>query len=66
MKELTTREKQILKLISTGKTNSEIAQDLNLSVHTIKANVNSIFQKLNVNLRLQAVIKALNENILEH
>ncbi len=66
MVELTSREKEILKLISAGKTNLEIAKIMNLSIHTIKANVTCIFQKLNVKFRLQAVIKALEENLLEN
>ncbi len=62
---LTLREKEILKLIYYGKTNKEIAQILHLSVHTIKFYITSIFKKLKVDYRIQAVVKAMGENLIE-
>ncbi len=61
---LTTREKQILKLITEGLPNSEIAKQLYVSVNTTKVHVASILQKLEVDDRLQAAIKALKEHIV--
>lgn len=61
---LTSRERQILKLISEGCNNVEIAKRLIVSVNTTKVHVASILQKLEVDDRLQAAVKALKENIV--
>ena len=61
---LTTREAQILKLITEGFNNTEIAKHLFVSVNTTKVHVASILQKLEVEDRLQAAVKALKENIV--
>lgn len=61
---LTAREKQILKLITEGYSNVEIAKNLFVSVNTTKVHVASILQKLEVDDRLQAAIKALKERIV--
>ena len=61
---LTTRERQILKLITEGYSNVEIAKNLFVSVNTTKVHVASILQKLEGDDRLQAAIKALKEHIV--
>lgn len=61
---LTTRETQILKLITEGYSNSEIASKLFVSINTTKAHVASILQKLEVDDRLQAALKALKERLV--
>ena len=60
--DLTSREKQILKLMTEGYSNMEIAQLLVISINTTKAHVASILQKLEVDDRLQAALKALKNN----
>jgi ATP/maltotriose-dependent transcriptional regulator MalT len=55
---LSNREMDVLKLISEGLTNQEIAQRLYLSTNTIKSHSIKIYRKLNVNNRNQAVSKA--------
>ena len=62
--DLTAREAQILKLMTEGYSNMEIAQHLVISVNTTKAHVASILQKLEVDDRLQAALKALKNNIV--
>ena len=62
--DLTTREAQILKLMTEGYSNMEIAQHLVISVNTTKAHVASILQKLEVDDRLQAALKALKYKIV--
>jgi DNA-binding NarL/FixJ family response regulator len=62
--ELTERELEVLQLIVEGKSNPEIAEQLCISIHTAKAHVGSILNKLCVNDRVQAAIKALKENIV--
>lgn len=61
---LTTREAQILKLITNGYSNNEIAKELFVSINTTKAHVASILQKLEVEDRLQAALKALKNKIV--
>ena len=60
---LTARESQILKLITEGYSNIEIANELFVSINTTKAHVASILQKLEVDDRLQAALKALKERL---
>lgn len=62
--DLTAREAQILKLMTEGYSNMEIARRLVISVNTTKAHVASILQKLEVDDRLQAAIKALKYKIV--
>ena len=51
--DLSEQERRMLPLIVEGKTNREIAEQLSLSPHTIKAYVSSALQKLNVNRRVE-------------
>jgi two-component system NarL family response regulator len=60
---LTPREQEVLKLLATGSTNKEIAQDLFISEKTVKCHVNNIFKKLNVTRRLQAVLYAVGKGL---
>ena len=62
--DLTTREAQILKLMTEGYSNMEIAQILVISINTTKAHVANILQKLEVDDRLQAALKALKYKIV--
>ena len=61
---LTGRETQILKLIAEGYSNNEIANQLYVSINTTKAHVANILQKLEVDDRLQAALKALKERLV--
>lgn len=60
---LTLKEKKVLELIKVGNSNSEISRKLNITVNTVKVHVCSILQKLGVEDRTQAAIKALNQGI---
>ncbi|QTE23222.1 LuxR C-terminal-related transcriptional regulator [Polaribacter cellanae] len=51
---LSAREQKILHLISEGKTNKEIAEQLNISVNTVKYHVKNIYDKLNIKSRREA------------
>lgn len=61
---LTKREMQVLSLIKEGRNNTEIAKKLHLSINTVKAHVSGIMQKLEVDDRTQAAIKAISNNII--
>jgi len=64
-KNLTDREQEILKLISQGMTNAEIAQTLFLSEGTVRNYVSSILEKLDVEDRTQAAVLALRHGLAE-
>ncbi len=55
---LTNREQEVLALLAAGKSNKEIAKKLGVSPNTIKTQVASLYQKLDVQRRTQAVQKA--------
>jgi DNA-binding NarL/FixJ family response regulator len=57
--ELTPRELEVLRLVATGKTNAEIAQELFVSVGTVKVHVERIIDKLGVSDRTQAAVRAV-------
>lgn len=60
---LTARELEVLKLLIDGKTNSQIAQEIIVSINTAKAHVGSILTKLSVTDRVQAAVKAVRANM---
>ena len=61
---LTEREYEVLKHLVEGKSNTEIAKELIVSVHTAKAHVCSILQKMCVNDRVQAAVRAVKEGLV--
>lgn len=65
MAELTKQELCILELVAQGLINKEIAQKLNISTATTKAHLESIYKKLNAHNRVQAVVKAINLQLID-
>ena len=63
---LTKREKDVLLLVTQGESNKSIADKLVLSEVTVKSHLNSIFKKLNVTNRTQAVLVAMQMNSVEN
>jgi LuxR family maltose regulon positive regulatory protein len=61
---LTEREVEVLQLIADGLSNREIAQQLFLSLSTVKVHTHNIYGKLGVNSRTQAIAKAKTLGIL--
>ena len=59
---LTTRERQILRLIAEGKSNKNIARELDISDGTVKVHVKNLLRKLNLQSRLEAAVWALTES----
>lgn len=62
---LTRREKDVLLLVTQGESNKSIADKLVLSEVTVKSHLNNIFKKLNVANRTQAVLAAMQLNLVE-
>jgi DNA-binding NarL/FixJ family response regulator len=62
--ELTPRELQVLQLLAEGLANKQIAVNLGISENTIKFHVSSIFGKLGVNNRLEAVRAGVRQGLI--
>jgi two-component system NarL family response regulator len=62
---LTTRELEVLKLVAKGMSNREIADDLYISENTVKNHVRNILEKLHLHSRMEAVIYAVRERLLD-
>jgi NarL family two-component system response regulator LiaR len=59
--QLTERELEVLKLAAKGITNREIARELSLSTRTVQAHLSTIFSKMQVSSRTEAVVRALQK-----
>lgn len=62
---LTARELEVLKLVAQGMSNKEIAAELYISENTVKNHVRNILEKLHLHSRMEAVVYAVREKILE-
>lgn len=58
---LTSREKAVAELVAAGKSNKEVARDLDITERTVKAHLGSAFEKLQVRDRLQLVLVLSNK-----
>lgn len=63
--ELTSREMEVLLLISKGLSNQEISEQLFISLKTVKTHVSNILEKLNVEDRTQATIYAFKKGLVK-
>ncbi len=59
------RELEVLVLLAAGRSNKEIAGQLSVSPNTIKTHVASVFDKLNVNRRTEAILRAREIGVIE-
>ena len=62
---LTDREMEVLKLVAQGMNNRDIAKDLFISENTVKNHVRNILEKLHLHSRMEAVVYAVREKLLE-
>lgn len=62
--ELTEREREILALLGAGRGNAQIAEDLSISIHTVKGHISHLFEKLEVDNRTQAAVEATRRGLL--
>jgi DNA-binding NarL/FixJ family response regulator len=61
---LSTREKEVLRLVVEGKDNATIAQELFISPYTVKNHISNILLKLHVENRLQAAVRAVRDSLI--
>lgn len=61
---LTARERDVLELVSQGLSNKQIAQKLQISEHTVKFHLSSLFAKLGVSSRTEAVNRGARQGII--
>lgn len=62
---LSDREVEVLRLMAGGESNKDIADHLSITQSTVKTHITSIFQKLNVTTRTEAVTNALKKGIIQ-
>ena len=62
---LTGREMEVLRLVARGMNNRDIARDLFISENTVKNHVRNILEKLQLHSRMEAVVYAVREKLLE-
>ena len=61
---LTSREREILQLLAEGKTNKDVATDLNISLYTAETHRGNILQKLNLHNSAELVLYAVRKGII--
>src|SRR5213594_345491 len=62
---LTDREMEVLRLLAKGMNNRDIAKDLYISENTVKNHIRNILEKLHLHSRMEAVVYAVREKLLE-
>jgi len=62
---LTDRELEVLKLVAKGLSNREIAHELYIAENTVKNHIRNVLEKLNLHSRMEAVVYAMREKLLE-
>ncbi len=65
MESLTARERDVLELVSHGHANRTIAHQLGISEHTVKFHLSSIFSKLGVSSRTEAVRRGVRKGLIQ-
>ena len=66
VEQLTTREREVLKLAAVGYSNKDIAKELNITQDTVKKHIQSILGKLHASSRIHAAIQATRAGIIKY
>jgi DNA-binding NarL/FixJ family response regulator len=61
---LTAREREILMLTAQGRTSQDVADEMSLSVHTVRNHLQAVMRKLDAHSRLEAVAKAVRQGLI--
>lgn len=62
---MTEREREVLYWLTQGASNQQISQQLYVTVATVKAHLTSVFEKLNVTSRTQAIVAAVKLGLFQ-
>jgi two-component system NarL family response regulator len=62
---LTDREMEVLKLVAKGMNNRDIAKELYISENTVKNHIRNLLEKLHLHSRMEAVVYAVREKMIE-
>jgi len=62
---ITTKTYEVLSCLAKGKTNKEIAQTLHISVHTVKAHLAKLFDRLQTGNRMDTVVEAIRLGLID-
>ena len=65
LEKLTNREIRVLKILSIGKLNRRIAEELEIDERTVKNHVSNIFKKIDVKDRTQAAVFTIRNNLID-
>ena len=57
MKDLTNRQKEVMELVSKGKTNQQVADELAISTQTVKNLLSNVYERLETPNRVSAVLR---------
>ena len=63
LEQLTSREKDILRLLAKGYLYKEIAEHLGVSMSTVRTHISAVYEKLHVHSRTEAAMKLAGRNI---
>jgi DNA-binding CsgD family transcriptional regulator len=62
--QLTPKEKEVLTSLSKGNSYKLIADDISISIDTVRSHIRNIYEKLHVHSQTEAVAKAINEKLI--
>src|SRR6476619_1095477 len=62
--QISEREREILSLVAMGATNQQIAQQLHISINTVKVHLRNIFEKIGVASRTEATVYAIRQGLV--
>src|SRR6478672_10142054 len=63
--QISEREREILSLVAMGATNQQIAQQLHISINTVKVHLRNIFEKIGVASRTEATVYAIRQGLVQ-
>ncbi len=63
-KNLTHREIEVLELVADGLSNQDIAEELHISIHTVKAHISSMYRKIETSSRVALAASSLKLGII--
>jgi DNA-binding CsgD family transcriptional regulator len=64
MEQLTRREKEVIRLFASSKTNKEIAEALSISIRTVETHKSNVMKKINLKTTVDLVKFAIKNNII--